>query len=298
VNPASRRYNEIYVGVFVLAGLVAIITVLFMLTNPAMFRGRYLAKVVVDNASGLRRGDPVLMRGVDIGRVRGFDIVPEGVVINVELDKQYRVPVDSRVVLRSSSILGEMSAEIHPGVSSVPLQAGGTLRGTRAPSPIRRASNVVEEAAGALDRVQELLSDTTIGNVKASAAELQQLLSQLSALAGELHAVGDDLQKTSSAVRRIATGPELIGTVQDLDALVSRLNNVADSLGDSAEGARLFITRLNRGEGSLGKLSRDEALYVNANKAMIGLSRAAAAVTSLAEDIKRQPKRYLNLSIF
>ncbi len=49
--------------------------------------------------------------------------------------------------------------------------------------------------------------------------------------------------------------------------------------------------RIDRGEGTLGKLTRDDKLYNNLNEAAVNFSK-------LTEDIRKQPKRYLKLSFF
>ena len=55
------------IGVFVLIGLAASVYLLYLLTDPATFRGRYKVTTSVENVMGLRKGDPVQMRGVNIG---------------------------------------------------------------------------------------------------------------------------------------------------------------------------------------------------------------------------------------
>jgi len=55
----------------VLAGLAAILVTLGVMTDAAMFRGRYIITTNVPNASGIRKGDPVQMHGVNIGRILG-----------------------------------------------------------------------------------------------------------------------------------------------------------------------------------------------------------------------------------
>src|SRR5690242_14118247 len=98
VAPIRSPRRELQVGVFVLAGVLALLAALFTLTDPGTFRGRYYATAVVRDAEGIRRGDPVQMLGVNIGRVRSFQIVrdnsgaPRGVQIKLELEGDYRVP--------------------------------------------------------------------------------------------------------------------------------------------------------------------------------------------------------------
>ncbi|MDP9349758.1 MAG: MlaD family protein, partial [Gemmatimonadota bacterium] len=125
--PMRSSSREIQLGFFVLAGIVAVIVALMMLTDPGTFRGRYHVATMVQSAGGLRKGDPVQMRGVNIGRVRGFAIEPEGVRIRMEMEREYPVPADSRVELESGGLLGGMIVEIVPGRSRAELEDGAVL---------------------------------------------------------------------------------------------------------------------------------------------------------------------------
>src|SRR5680860_391932 len=93
--PARSASRELRVGAFVLLGLGAFFVALFTLTDVGTFRGRYYASTIVEDAGGMRNGDPVQMRGVNIGRIAEFDIVPEGVQIRMELQNEYEIPEDS-----------------------------------------------------------------------------------------------------------------------------------------------------------------------------------------------------------
>ena len=79
VAPPSRGADQaVWVGFFLVVGIIAIFAALFILTDAALFRGRYIVSTVVTDAGGIRRGDPVQMRGVNIGRVQRYR-VPESV---------------------------------------------------------------------------------------------------------------------------------------------------------------------------------------------------------------------------
>lgn len=300
MNPVGlrRRHHEIWVGVFVLAGVLAIVFALFLLTDPATFRGRYHVTALVGNAAGIRRGDAVQMRGVNIGRVRAFSIRPDGVAIRLELENDFAVPADSRVVLRASGILGEMVAEVLPGTASERLRGGEVLPGSKAQGALGTVGDIAEQATGALESIQALLSSKTVENVETSTTELVALLGRVSALAADLRGVARNLGETTGGVRDATAGPELANTLRNLDELTTRLNDVAASIDVTAAQSAMLLARINRGEGSLGKLVRDEALYVNANQAMASLNQAAAALTRLAEDVQKRPGRYVNISVF
>ena len=102
--PRGQRNREFRVGIFVLVGAVSVLLALFLLTDPSTFRGRYVVSTLVEDAGGIRRGDPVQMRGVNIGRVMGFTMAPPrgGVRIDLELEGDWSIPSDSRTRLVSS----------------------------------------------------------------------------------------------------------------------------------------------------------------------------------------------------
>ena len=86
-TPRSTGGKEAQVGVFVLLGLISFIIVLFWMPAPATFRGRYMLVTEVTNAGGVRSGDPIQMRGVNIGRVHGFEMIDNSrVLITMEIE--------------------------------------------------------------------------------------------------------------------------------------------------------------------------------------------------------------------
>ena len=135
--PPARRVRELRVGLFVILGLSGFFIVLFTMTNPATFRGRYTVLTQVEDAGGMRSGDAVTMRGVHIGRVRGFDLTGEsGVVLSLEIERGWEIPVGSRTEVRSTGFLGGMVVSIVTGPGPGIRRAGnpparGKRRGVR-----------------------------------------------------------------------------------------------------------------------------------------------------------------------
>jgi len=82
------RHREARVGLFAILGVFAVWFALMTLTSPALFRGRYVVRTSVPNAAGIRKGDPVRMQGVNIGRVIGFRIGEHGVELRLEIEGQ------------------------------------------------------------------------------------------------------------------------------------------------------------------------------------------------------------------
>lgn len=293
--PARSGNREVKVGAFVLIGIVAFFVSLFTLTDVGTFRGRYYANTVIENAGGMRNGDPVQMRGVNIGRVSSFGMVPGGVAVRLEIYNRYAVPEDSRAVVRSAGLLGGMVVDIVPGGSTNRIANDGSIPGVVESDILSTATTLGGQAETVLSRVDLLLSENTIGSVGASAAELQVLLEQMSALIqsqrAELDAISQSLRRSAEGVERATAGPELARTVSNIDSITVRLGETGRALGTASESLETVLGRVERGEGTLGRLTVDEALYEN-------LNAAALAIRELVADIQRDPRRYLNVSVF
>ena len=300
--PRAGADREFMVGVFVIVGIAAVLTALYTLTDAALFRGRYIVTTLVPNASGIRRGDPVQMRGVNIGRVQKFGIAQEGVTIHLEIEGEYDVPSDSRVELRSAGPLSGMVANVVPGQSPTRIRGGQELPGTTAESVFDQAGKLADESEKVLQRVQTLLSEKTVTDVQSSAADMQAMLKDLAEITAkqkkDLVALASSLRRSAEGVEKATTGPELESAVKRVDAVAQRMEVLTDSLDRSAKSTEALLGRIERGEGTLGKLSKDETLYLNANEAVANLNQAVVEMRKLTEDIRKQPKRYLKLSLF
>lgn len=293
--PMRTPRREVHVGIFVIVGILAVVTALFVLTDPGMFRGRYQVSTVIADAGGIRKGDPVRLKGVNIGRIRDFDIDEGGVRVIMELRREYPVPADSRVSVVSGGLLQSMVAEVIPGGSEQPLRDGDVLPSV----PTTGLAETAERLGGGADtllmRANMLLSQQTIGAVGASAQQMQQLLEQLTALAAEqrreLAALTSSLRSAAEGVEATATRPELARAIARTDSLTLRLDAASGSLQQASASLATLVDRVEGGQGTLGRLTTDDELYVNLN----------AAVTSLNEltaDIRENPRKYINVSVF
>ncbi len=295
--PSRAGAREARVGIFIIVGFVSALTALFLMTDPSLFRGRYVVTSVVNDAGGLRRADPVQMRGVNIGRVMDFEMVPDGVSITLEIEGEYGVPADSRVRLVGVGLLGGRTVEVLPGRSGDLAQPGDVLPGDVSSDAFGLASEVGDEAKDAIRRVNELLSEPTVTSVQAGARELESLLTDLASLSreqrSELSQLSASLNESARSVRETASaaGPDLASAAARADSTLATMNRTSASLDEAVGALRQIIGRIDRGEGTLGRLASEDSLYVNMNAAALSLQL-------LLEDIRQNPGRYISLSIF
>jgi len=301
--PASRgRHREAWVGLFVVAGLAATLITLAVMTDAALFRGRYIITTSVPNAGGIRKGDPVQMRGVNIGRIMGFTISPQGVDMRLEIEGEYPIAKDSRVELKASGLLGGMVAEVIPGASAEKVGWGDKIPGASGIGLFDKMDTLAGEADKVAQKVQGLLSDETVKDLQGGAAGARQSLEQLQAILkeqrGELRTLTASLRRSAEGMEKVTTGPELERTVKRVDELAQKLDGTIGTLDRSAKSLDSILGRMDRGEGTLGKLSTDDTLYKNASEASANLNKATVELNKLLADFQAHPKKYINLEIF
>lgn len=297
--PSGTGGKEAKVGFFVLLGLVSFVVVLFWMTDPATLRGRYMLVTTVDHAGGVRAGDPVQMQGVNIGRVNGFEMVEPGRVdIRLEIEGEWRIPRGSRTVMGEAGLFGGRTLEIVRGSSSEFYEEGDTIpgEGARGSGLLGSVDDLAAQAGSVLSAIDSLLAPATIGNVQGSARELEGLLKELSALISEQRAtlsrLTASLARSAEGIEQAAAaGPEVASAVARADSAMALVAAAATDLEAASSSLRSVLARMDAGEGTLGRLSRDDALYVNLNE-------AAESVAALVRDLQANPRRYINISIF
>lgn len=297
--PKEGGAKNARVGVFVLVGLISFVIVLFWMTDPATFRGRYKIVTTVSDAGGVRSGDPIQMYGLNLGRVHDFEIEGPGrVSITMEIEGRWEIPVDSRARFGASGIFGGRTLVIEPGEASQMLQPWDTIPGE---SPAGEGMlGAVDELSGqagtVMERINQLLDQETIGSVQGSARELEQLLTELSAITqeqrGGLSELTASLRRSAAGLEEAAaSGSDVARAVARADSAMANLESTSQTLDAAASSLREVLARMERGEGTLGRLSTDETLYVS-------LTTAAESLNALLIDLQANPRRYISLSIF
>lgn len=295
--PPTAGARELRVGVFVILGLVGFITVLFLMTNPATFRGRYMLTTHVEDAQGLRKGDAVQMRGINIGRVHRFDLDGSGVLITLEIEGEWRVAEGSRAELKTSGVLGGVVVSVTPGQGERLLEPMEQIPGdaSGAADLFETAGRVAGDAGEVLAQIQAVLSDSAVAGVGTAVSSLNRMLAELAALAesesAEISAMVQSLRGAAENVEGITASDEWSRTLASAESVVTRLDGISEVAGNSLELLQSVLARADGGEGTLGRLLTDDSLYES-------LDSAAQSLAELLDDVKANPGRYIKIEVF
>ncbi len=294
-TPRKAGGREVRVGGFLLLGALAFGTVLFLMTDPATFRGRYMVGTEVTEAGGIRRGDAVQMRGVNIGRVDEFELTPSGVLITLEIEGRWGIPEDSHTVLGGLDLLGGRTVQVIRGSSDRLVGEGQIIPGQSVEGVMEVAGAIGEEARLTMERVRALMADTAVSAVHTSILELEELLGALTQITkdqrADLSELSSSLSRSASRVEELAMREELDRSLARADSILAEVQTASGSLTNASNSLETILDRIERGEGTLGRLSGEDGLYDRVDTALDEISQ-------LARDIRENPDRYINLRIF
>ena len=135
-----KKYSkETVVGIFVVIGLVCIGYMTVKLGNVGFFGDNtYSLFAKFNTVTGLREGNPVIMLGLDIGKVEKFTMDQENqqVVVHFKINKGIEVYDDAIASIKTEGLIGDKYVAIDPGGGGDLLANGDSITDTNSPTDI------------------------------------------------------------------------------------------------------------------------------------------------------------------
>jgi phospholipid/cholesterol/gamma-HCH transport system substrate-binding protein len=291
----KRTRVDVIVGAFVLVACAILLWGSIQLGVPKGWAGGGGRKVVARfrDVAGLRERTPVLVAGVRVGEVErlGLDGNTARVTLRIEEDS-LRIPIDTLVAVRSQGFLGDKVIELRPGRSTELLEEGGFLTRTRDAPDIDR---LVERFGKIVEDVQAV--STTFRNVLGTAEgeeSLRQALANVEEVSGDLRRVVKDnearIDRVISSFETFSSDLEKFTTEssEPLAQVVGNLKEASESLRASFAGVAQVLEKVQRGEGTLGKVVSDEGLYTELDSALAEARSALRELRRAAEETQEQ----------
>lgn len=295
------RSVEIRVGIVMTAAIILFVAGMVWITETQVRDRGYTIEVAFPTVGGLAPGDPVQVAGVERGRVQHVALRPDDVLVTLWLPSEVTLRRGSRVSVENLGLMGEKFVSIKVGDEPGKIGEGETLEGCYSPGMTETMAQVNEilidlheivrrmratvagdtAGAGLVETMENTnrISAEMLGLVSRSGPRLEGAVTDFAASARELRALVEG--------NRSKVGASLDG----VERTTARLDSLAAELTATSANLRAITTRIASGEGTLGKLSTDAALYDDLRKAL-------ASLDALIVDLQKNPKKYINLEIF
>jgi phospholipid/cholesterol/gamma-HCH transport system substrate-binding protein len=274
---------------------VVFVAGMFWLTGRSLRTNRVTARAVFANVSGLKEGDPVLVSGVNKGRVGKVILERVGrVTVTLDLnDPAVRPHVDASAVVTSKDFFGAMYIAYSPGSDDKdPLPSDRFIVGSNPPGLTDIASGVATRANELIGNATGLVSDQLAVDIHNTLVATQRGMNVLTEMGS-----GPLIKQTTTtlaAAERVMSHMDTLlasGAGKRLDTLSTNLTRLTNHLGQATQSLNLLLAKADSGQGTLGKLASDTTLYHD-------LHTTLHALTELLTDLKERPGRYLTVKVF
>ncbi|MFN0080682.1 MAG: MlaD family protein [Prosthecobacter sp.] len=290
----SDKKTEMLVGLFLFVGLLLLGGLILQFGRVReVFKDTYHLHVAFANASGIKEGSPVFLGGSRVGKVDkkpALNATFTGVIIDLELFKDVKIPADATFAIGSAGLMGDALVEIKPSGKETDVflphdydkviegeKAGGLndLQST-AKAVGEKVDVVLDEVKIALKDIKEAmskvnkdaLSDATIHNFSEGMEHLHSTLKRVDdKVLGEENAL--TLKTTLAELKDAATSfksasksieessKKLDPIIAKTDKAMSTAEESLQSIKKAADSFAAAAANISSGKGLLGALMND-----------------------------------------
>ena len=282
-----------------------------LLSHDTMIIGKY------GNVQGLQNSNPIVINGLQVGTVYRIttDKDMRQIMVDMNITKDINIPKNSIAIIKGNPI-GTPSIEIKLGDAVQNLKNKDTIY-TEANAGIfddvlKKVDPVLYEVRKAVSSIDTLLGKfnhildpNASGNIASVLANLNRVTAMMVYSTASLNtlldtrtgALSKSLNNVSTITSNFASNNEKINHVMsNLDKTSSKFaelnfKKTLDTLDRTIKDLHSIVGNFNNNNGTLGKLINDPALYQN-------LASTGNKLNLLLDDIRVNPKRYVNISVF
>jgi len=297
--------REIKTAVLVIASILLFIWGYSFLKGRDLLNSYKILYVEYETVEGLTSSAPVTLNGLEIGRVAKITINENTGHLLVELQIKSDFPISrsSIAAIYEPGFIGGKQIAIEPNFKdkSVAL-SGENLKGE---IRLGLTDKVGEKLVPLQEKLDKIMANadvliTGVNNVldKKAQEDLRKSLAELSKTMEQFH-------KASLSMNTILdeNKTQIKGVVTNFNKISGDFSKISDSLNKADLGKTVrnlnktlakvdgIMKGLESGNGTMGKLLNDDALYNN-------LSKTSKELELLLQDVRLYPTRYVNVSLF
>ncbi len=297
--------REFKTAIIVLGGIFLFILGYTYLKSNPIFSSYRTYYAVYDHVGGLAPATPVTINGFPVGKVLQIRFLDgKGkLLVSFSIESDFQFSKNSKAEIYDTGIIGGKGLQIIPVFDDSAVSVSGdTLPSSIRPgltelvtqklTPLQEMmENMVVSADSVMVGVNGILDEDTRENIKKSISDLTVTVSNFKRTSGKLNNFMDN------------NGEKLSKSITDVNNITGKLSGVSDQLAKAdyektmkdlqsvADKFNKVLSKMENGEGTIGKLLKDEEMYAN-------LTETSKQLGLLLEDMRLNPKRYVHLSVF
>lgn len=304
--------REIKTAILVIASILLFIWGYIFLQGRDLLSSYRTFYVQYDNVEGLSTSAPVTINGLAVGRIMEISLIPSSGRLQVEIQVKSDFPISksSTIDIYEPGLIGGKQIQIVPNLQDpVMAESGDMFTGRNVPgltslvgeklTPLQeKIERVAEDADLLLKNFNDILDEKSKANIRESISKFNILIAEF--------------QRTSTSVNELLVDNKsyITGSLKNINKTSANFAKFSDTLAKANIGQTMrdlensmkgvdkivtdfnkIVTNLEQGEGTMGKLLTDDQLYKNLNS-------TSTELELLLEDLRLNPTRYINVSLF
>jgi len=305
----KRIFNNIRLGMFVIAGLMFLVLLLYMIgKNQHMFGSNYHLKTRFQNVQGLKAGHNVRYSGIEVGTVNSVTFLNDTLIeVDMLIEKRMKniIRGNAIVSIGTEGFVGNKVVNIFPGRESVDFAKDGDLLNSKKPvdtdEMLRTLSKTNNDVATVAENLKatiqnintsqalwQLLNDKTLpANIRISAGNIRQATDRAATMINDLQSMVTDVRNGKGSLGTILTDSSF---ALNLNQAVLKINAVAEHADSLAEEINKFVStvkhEVNSGKGVVNALLKDSAMTTKINQSLDHIEKGTSAFNQDMEALK------------
>lgn len=295
--------REIKTAILVISSLLLIIYLINYLKGQNLLDSSRALYVVYDNVEGVATSTPVTINGLTVGKVQRIDFADDNsgrLKVTLIIDSDFEFSKNSKAECYEAGLIGGRAIAIIPANDNAEnAKKGDYLIGTVKPgltalvnqrlTPLQeKIETMMVGADTLLKNINDVFDEQTKTNLRKSVSELAVTITSFKNTSNSLNSlIADNKDKLDNTLSNFENASSSLANITDSVAKVN-LGQTITELQTTINNFDKVLSSIEKGEGSIGKLLKDEGLYNN-------LSGATKEMEELLKDIKLHPKRYFRI---
>jgi phospholipid/cholesterol/gamma-HCH transport system substrate-binding protein len=299
-----KKRDDVLVGLVMAVAIVIAILGSLWLARGGLSKG-YPLYAKFPWSAGLKQGQPVLLGGVNVGYVDEVDLRPDGTVLTTfRVGKEYHVPKGTTATVVANGIFGDMAIALTPkGPNPVSIPPGDTVPVGPSGPGIAQLTSKADSVATSVNAIttalqKELVTSGGVADLRKSLATSNVLLLNMNRLVSQFASIAAEqnrqLTLTQASLRRAASGidsAKIDSTLANFRTTSANMTALTEDFKLTAAKLDSVVAKANSGTGSVGLALNDPGAYNDVRQLIQHMD-------SIMVDLKKNPKKYINLSIF
>ena len=300
-----KRKPEIKTALLVILGISLFIFGFSFLKRSSIFENNKIVHTIYDEVEGLVVGAKVTINGLVIGNVSMIDFLPGStkIVVSMRIDKDLNFSPNSKAVFYEAGLIGGKAISIEPVFDSKNIiksndtiasdvKPGLTELINRQIAPLQeKIESMLTSVDSLFSGISNVLNYETQNNLKNTLENLSQSVNNINMSSEALIEVIDENRSALNiSFKNAANATKNINELTDSLSKID-FTNTFNKLSESLNNINIILSKVENGEGTLGKFINSEELYQN-------LSQSSKELEELLSDLKANPGRYVQFSLF